>query len=374
MTLVTTNPIAILIFIGVMVAQEPAGSPGWATLTLDNGALRVSFPARPQKKSGTIPSAAGSIRQTVHYLETGGCQFTVQEKHYPRAVPSAQVPAQLASEKRAQLQGQELFREKDINVDGVEGEEFEFKGPSPLGNGSVTSRARHFLKGAAYYTMTVMSAPDQPPPPETGRFMGSIHFGAPKATPTRAESGARSKRRTAPKGRIGAATGARAGAAGPAPADDTPEAALRSFLRAMRDRDEATLRSLTLPGHDGDLEWLMREEVPSAKKGRTKRTSFAETEIRRLQPGDRIGRSKPVRYYEVNEDHAVLLPEAIPIPTRLQRVEGHWKVDARRLIAERKAAEAAQQKKAAEAAQQKKAAEAAQQKKVAEAAQQKKAR
>ena len=44
------------------------------------------------------------------------------------------------------------------------------------------------------------------------------------------------------------------------------------------------------------------------------------------------------------EDRAVLLPEGDFLPIRLQRVDGHWKVDARPIIAARKAAAAAQPK------------------------------
>ena len=37
----------------------------------------------------------------------------------------------------------------------------------------------------------------------------------------------------------------------------------------------------------------------------------------------------------------LLLPEGASLPTRLQKVEGHWKVDPSAVIAGRKAAEAA---------------------------------
>jgi hypothetical protein len=216
----------------------------------------------------------------------------------------------------------------------------------------VTSLTRHFIKGANYYTMTVMSAPDQPLPTETQRFMDSIHFGVPKAAPAgakaTAKAGAMTKSRTAPKGRTGAAARANADATGPSPNDDTPETAFRSFMVGMLDRDEAALRALTLPIPDRDFEWLLRGEIAPAGEAQKMRTFFAELKIQRLKPGDRIelprGRSITVRPQEANEDHAVLMPEGSPLPTRVQRVKGHWKVDARPVIAGRKAADAAKRK------------------------------
>jgi hypothetical protein len=78
------------------------------------------------------------------------------------------------------------------------------------------------------------------------------------------------------------------------------------------------------------------------------RALAAELKIRRLKPGDEIklpqGKVAVVPAAEADEDHAVLIPEGSQSPIRLRRVEGHWKVDARPVIAARKAAAAAQQK------------------------------
>ena len=43
-------------------------------------------------------------------------------------------------------------------------------------------------------------------------------------------------------------------------------------------------------------------------------------------------------------DRALLVPEGASLPTRLQKVEGHWKVDPSAVIASRKAAEASRRK------------------------------
>lgn len=336
-----THSLAIFILVVSTSAQESAEVPGWAALSLANGTVHVRFPAEPKKKSATIPSAVGEIGHTVHYIKTGGCLFTVQEFVYPSAVPAAQVPARLAAEQKGHVGNQELIREKAIKVDGVDGGEFEFRGPSPLGNGRVTSLTRHFFKGANYYTMTVMSAPDQPLPADAQTFMGSIHFGALKPAPAAAPNASPSPATPAPApGRAGAAA---------APAEDTPEAALRSFMTAMLNHDERALRSLVLSVTDRELEWLLKGPALPAGQAEKMRAAFAEMKIKRLKPGDRVeqprGKAIVIARHEVGSDRAVLLPDGAPLPTRLQKVKGRWKVDARPVIAARKAAaEAAQQK------------------------------
>jgi hypothetical protein len=293
----------------------------------------------PKKQTATIPSAIGDIGHTVHYVKTGGCLFTVQEFTYPSAIPAAQVPARLAAEQKAHVGNQELIREKGIKVDGIDGGEFEFRGPSPSGNGRVTSLTRHFFQGASYYTMTVMSAPDQPLPPDAQTFMGSIHFGALKAAAV--ATNASPKPATPAPARAGAAA---------APADDTPEAALRSFMTAMVDRNQRALRTLVLSVTDSELEWLLKGEALPAGQAEKMRAALAEMKIKALKPGDRVdqrsGKPIVVARHEVGPDRAVLLPEGAPVPTRLQKVKGRWKVDARPMIAARKAAaEAARQKR-----------------------------
>ena len=47
---------------------------------------------------------------------------------------------------------------------------------------------------------------------------------------------------------------------------------------------------------------------------------------------------------DVGPDRALLLPEGASLPTRLRKVEEHWKVDPSAVIAGHKAAEAARRK------------------------------
>ena len=71
-----------------------------------------------------------------------------------------------------------------------------------------------------------------------------------------------------------------------------------------------------------------------------------------LKAGDKFtlpqGQAVVVKAEDVGPDRALLLPEGGSLPTRLQKVEGHWKVNPSAVIAGRKAAEAAQERRAEE--------------------------
>ena len=131
--------------------------------------------------------------------------------------------------------------------------------------------------------------------------------------------------------------------------DPTPEATLRSFLIAVMAQDEPTLRSITLPNQE--IDWLLKGKPMTMFQAIVARTTIVALPIRALKPGDEVtlpgGRKLVVGPDEVTETRAVLVPEGAPLPTRLRKVEGVWKVDARPIIAARKAAEAARLKREA---------------------------
>jgi hypothetical protein len=340
----------VIVFLAAGVSyQEPAKAPAWTTVTSREGDFRIDFPSRPQEQAKPLPSAAGTIEQKIYFVRSGGCLFTMQRYRYPRPFPILELSDRLAEQKKGYLQGQvELVRDHNVTVDDVTGEQFEYKGPSPRANGTVTSLTRHFIKGSSYYTMTVMSAPNQPLPREADRFLESFHFTKPDAARARAtpKAGAMAKAESSPNGRPGPVANVPAGGARSQLKDATPEDALRSFMVDFAEQDEAALRAITLP--DPDLDWLLRGQRPPAEAVEQMRSLAAEMKIRRLKPGESFalpkGRTITVSPEEVTEDRAVLLPEGDFFPIRLQRVEGHWKVDARPIIAARKAAEAARQK------------------------------
>ena len=126
----------------------------------------------------------------------------------------------------------------------------------------------------------------------------------------------------------------------------SPEQALRIFLIAMMTKDEATLRAVTLPTDDFD--WLLRGQAVPSDQAEAFKAQMARQPIRALKPGDVItlpgNRKVTVHKEEVTADRAVLLPEGAPVPNRVRRLDGRWRVDATPIIAGRKAAEAARKK------------------------------
>ena len=134
----------------------------------------------------------------------------------------------------------------------------------------------------------------------------------------------------------------------------TPEQALRSFFIAVATKDEATLRAVTLPTEE--LELLLNGQALPTEQVEEFKAMMARQPIRAMAPGDEMilpgKRKMTVQPDEVTAERVVLLPEGSPVPSRVRKVEGRWRVDATPLIAARKAADAAR-KKAAEAARKK---------------------
>ena len=132
---------------------------------------------------------------------------------------------------------------------------------------------------------------------------------------------------------------------------NTPEGAFKEYFYAMGMGDEKVLRSVTLP-HD-DFEWLLKGKHVAPEKADEYRKIIDEKFLtRRLAPGDIVdlptGGQLKVRPQEVSEDRVVLLQKGAPLPTRLERHEGRWKVNAGPMIAARKAADAADKRAAAD--------------------------
>jgi hypothetical protein len=129
-------------------------------------------------------------------------------------------------------------------------------------------------------------------------------------------------------------------------ADSTPEDALRTFMLAILAQDEAAVRAVTLPNPDFD--WLLKSQPAPPQVIKDATAQFGRLPMKRLQRGEKValpqGKQYVVTTSEVGEDRAVLLPQGAPVPTRLQRVAGHWKVAADPFIAARKAADAAKKK------------------------------
>jgi hypothetical protein len=123
-------------------------------------------------------------------------------------------------------------------------------------------------------------------------------------------------------------------------ADSTPEDALKTFLLALANRDEDTLRAITLP--DVEFDWLLRGPPSSPDLVARLKAQLDEKPIRRLKEGDPVqtpnGESMIIKAADVRAGRVVLWPAGAPLPSRVENVGGHWKVLARPFIAARKQA------------------------------------
>jgi hypothetical protein len=126
---------------------------------------------------------------------------------------------------------------------------------------------------------------------------------------------------------------------------DSPEAAYHSFHIAVVAGDADALRRLALPLADEDFAALLTGDHLSRNgSAGLHRALGGKRPLTRLKPGDVVtlpgGVPFTIRPEQVRDDRAVLLPEDSPIPTDLRRVDGLWRVDARPIVAGRKAAAA----------------------------------
>ncbi|MFO0891448.1 MAG: hypothetical protein U0790_20180 [Isosphaeraceae bacterium] len=314
-----------------LLSQAANESDSWSQVDSEDGRYSVVFPADPSSKVQDLDTAAGKVHQEIHFCRLDGALFTVQRLRLESAVPAPQSRGWLTAQRKGYVaRDAKVLDEKALDREGAIGEEFDYQGKPPRGEGTVRSRTRHFLSGQDYFSLTVMSAINQPLPAETARFLDSLKL-------NRSEGQASGTPKPA------------SGAAGRAPvriANATPEEALRTFMLAMMTHDEASLREVTLPAEG--FEWLLAGQAAPAEAVAGMKAQLAKQPVRRLKPGDRFslprGRSAVVGKDEVGPDRAVLIPEGAPLPTRLEKVQGRWKVDARPFIAGRKAADAARRK------------------------------
>jgi hypothetical protein len=328
----TVSSLAGSLLILGLLAQTPEQPDRWTTIRSTEGDFSAILPSQASSTTQQVSTPAGKVEQEIHFCRLNGSLFSVQRIRLGSAIPSSQAAVWLAAQKKSYFEnGVKPAGERKLQRDGLSGEEFSYVGPAPGGKGTVTSRTQHYLRGRDYYTVTAMSAPDGPLPAEADRFFASFHLAEQAAAgplgPSRSRSGA------APPQTVARAK----------TADRTPEDALRTFVYAMAVRDEPTLRAITLPVEG--FEWLMAGRAAPASVIKELEEKLAQQAWRSLKAGDKFtlpgGQVVVVKAEDVRPDRALLLPEGASLPTRLQKVEGHWKVDPSAVIAGRKAAEAA---------------------------------
>ena len=97
-----------------------------------------------------------------------------------------------------------------------------------------------------------------------------------------------------------------------------------------------------------DLGWLLKGDAAPPEVIKDATAQIAKQPIKSLKQGENVplprGKQYVVAATDVGVDKAILLPRGAPVPTRLNKVKGHWKVVADPFIASRKAADAARKK------------------------------
>ncbi len=135
---------------------------------------------------------------------------------------------------------------------------------------------------------------------------------------------------------------------------NTPIGAVQNFIFAMATGDETALLAVTQPLPKGEVEWLLKgEHVPADQVADFHKAVAEEMKFRIGKPGEKFtlgrGRVLEIKPEEFTPDRTVILHEAAPLPTRVRRIEGRWKVDATPIIAGRKAADAVRKRNAEKA-------------------------
>lgn len=314
-------------------AARPPERAAWDVVRSADGDFAFSMPARPDRESRVARGAAGPLDILIYSCAFEGSVYHIRRVRSPADVRPHRVLAELAHLRRQYLtEAARLVKETLIVNDGVIGEDLTYTLPSPRDEGIVTARTRHYINGRFYYEMTVTSPPAKPLPDSAARFLSSLTFEAVvRAHYARMKAGPGAVRRP---DRLEARTYVPV-------TDETPEAALKTFVLAVAACDEATLRAVTQS--DAELARLLRRPPASPEALARRRARLDQIVMKRLKPGDTAtmadGRSRTLRPDDVRGGHVVIWPEGSSYATELENVGGHWKVVVRPFIAARKAAE-----------------------------------
>jgi hypothetical protein len=340
--------------------QRPAVLPErvvWDVVRSQDGDIAFAMPAQPVAETQTRQGPAGLLEVLTYSCRFQGSHYQVQRSRAPQAIAPSRVIAELARLKKGYFGAQgRLVKQTPIVVDGVPGDDFTYTVPSRQGDGDVAKRSRHYIQGHSYYVLTITSPPGRPLPGDATRFLSSLtfealvkaHYARIKAVPKPAAQPQGGAVRAAAKS-VGRADQAATRSAGATPrpasrvelADSTPEGALKTFLLALAAGDAATLRAVSQP--DDELDWLLRGRPAPPELLARLRAQLEEGPMKRLKAGDPVrmpgGGTRIIQPDDVREGRVVLWPIGAPLPSRLENVDGHWKIFARPFIAARKSAE-----------------------------------
>lgn len=330
--MVSLSMMAMLLSCGFM-AQAPDRPGEWVVIESKEGPFSVAMPTRPAVTGGEKQVPGGTMRWKFYTCKVGAATFSFRQQIYPvGGVPTSVMAPMDETARRAKERGMAVSK-APILVQGVSGMELAVKEEAPVGTITKMVRVRMLVQDDIVYSVSALSGPGQPLPPETTRFFDSLRFkdepadqpskGGGKPTMTKPAAPARRKQ-------IGKVVHD----------DRTADAAVRTFLMAMEAGDEETLRQVTLPNPEFD--WLLRGELTRPREIRELKQQVLKARVDRLKQGDRVQIAPNdvhvILPSEVGRDRAALRIHGAPAYAPLHLVRGHWKVDPAPMIAARKAA------------------------------------
>jgi hypothetical protein len=130
---------------------------------------------------------------------------------------------------------------------------------------------------------------------------------------------------------------------------NTPEGSVQAFTFAIATGNEAALRAVTLPLSAEDFAWLMKgQHVPTDKVEEFRKFVEEGMKVRIGRPGEKFplpgGRVVEIKPEDFAADRSVVVQEGAPLPNRVRKLEGRWRIDAGPVVAGRKAADAARRR------------------------------
>lgn len=314
----------------------------WEVIRSSDGDFAFSMPATPSLAVRDDPLPTGQRKVLTFSYERDGITYLVQRFESSKPIPPARLIAELAKLKREYFKETQPIKEFKIVVSGVPGEDLTYRSSSKQNNGAVTKRSRHFLWGRYYYVLTVASSPGQQLPEEATRFLSSLTFESLENS-SYARMNAKSRTGAKTDGSMSKALRGKRqpSAAVEKPPSSTPEDALRTFILALAAQDETVLRAVTLP--DPEIDWLLKSQPLGRDQLERMKIRLQQMPMKRLKAGDRVklpgGQIGIVNPADVRKGRVVILPEGAPLPSRVEFLDGHWRVYARPFISARKAAE-----------------------------------
>jgi hypothetical protein len=122
------------------------------------------------------PGPSGPLEQAVFYCKLEGALFSAQTIGGFESPAKGKEIARLKVEQKAYTSGAgvKIVKNDEVMIGKNPGLDFTTEGPSPRGNGQVTSRTRIFFADGIFYSLTTMSRTDSPLPQETARFFDSF--------------------------------------------------------------------------------------------------------------------------------------------------------------------------------------------------------